>query len=124
VCDGAPPDTTPPTLTPSPDKFILWPPNHKMVPITIRTNASDNSGLPVTLAASVTSSEPVDDPEGDWTTPVIDPATGTITLQLRADRLGKGNGRQYTITISATDQAGNTSTATVKVTVPHDQGKK
>lgn len=113
----------PPRLAPIVNKAILWPPNHKMVTITIQANASDNGGMPVSLSASVSSNEPVDDPAGDWTTPVIDQATGTITLQLRADRLGKGNGRQYTITITATDQSGNESTASVKIIVPHDQAK-
>jgi len=40
--------------------------------------------------------------------------------QLRADRAASGPGRIYTITIRATDAAGNTNTATVQVPVPHD----
>jgi len=41
-------------------------------------------------------------------------------VQLRADRAASGPGRIYTITIRATDAAGNTNTATVQVPVPHD----
>ena len=119
-------DDMAPTLAPAPDKTILWPANHKMVPITIFANASDNSGGPVTLSASVASNELQDglgdgDTPQDWTTPVIN--NGIITLQLRAERSGKGTVRIYTVTIVATDQSGNSSTAAVNITVPHDRGK-
>lgn len=119
-------DTTAPIITPAPDKTILWPANGKMDTVTIIANASDNSGQPVTLTASVSSNEPVNghgdgNTSSDWTEPVI--MNGIITLQLRAERSGKGDGRIYTITIVATDKAGLTSTAEVNILVPHDQGK-
>ena len=66
---------------------------------------------------SVSSNEPVDG-DGDW---VI---TGELTLGLRAERLGTGTGRTYTITVQCRDDSGNTSTKTIAVTVPHDQGKR
>ena len=47
-------DTTVPTLAPVSNKYILWPPNHKMVDIIIESNANDNSGV-FTLSASITS---------------------------------------------------------------------
>ena len=116
-------DTTAPTLAPVANQTILWPANKKMVPITIWAHAGDNSGLPVTLKATVSCNEA---PKGPpyWTAPVIDQAGGIITLKLQADRQPKGKGRQYTIGISATDQFGNLSTAQVVIVVPHDQGKK
>ena len=122
-------DTTPPTITnvtASPN--TLGPPNHKMVNITITTNVNDDSGLPVTLSAAVSSNELQKglgdgDTAPDWTEPVIDQQTGVITLQLRAECSGSGNGREYTITITATDALGNTSTAPIKILVPHDKGK-
>jgi hypothetical protein len=43
-------------------------------------------------------------------------------VQLRADGLGTGSGRVYTINTVATDAAGNTMSATSTCTVPHDQG--
>lgn len=115
-------DNQAPTLVPKPDKSILWPPFHQMVPVTIVTNAVDNSGGPVTLTVSVTSNEPNNhngchEPDRDWTTPVIDQTTGVITLKLRAERNPKGKGREYTINITATDQSGNKSHAVVKITV-------
>jgi hypothetical protein len=122
-------DIQAPTLSPMADKTILWPPNHGMVPITIQTNATDNSGLPVMLNVSVSSNEAIDglgdgDTSPDWTEPVFDQETGAITFQLRAERSGSGNGRQHTITITATDASGNSSTANVKILVPHDKPKK
>jgi hypothetical protein len=122
-------DTAAPTLAPIPSKTILWPPNHQMVGITIQANASDNSGNPVSLSASVASNEPIEglgdgDAAPDWAQPVIDQQTGEISLQLRAERSGSGSGRIYTISITATDQSGNASTADVKIIVPHDNRKK
>lgn len=122
-------DITPPTLEPTANKTILWPPNHKMTDIVIEANASDNSGLPVTLNASITSNEPVNgsgdgNTSPDWTGPVIDQENGIITFQLRAERSGNGNGRIYTITITAADTSNNTATANIEITVPHDKKKK
>ncbi len=122
-------DSSAPAISPVASAYIMWPPNHIMVNIAIEANAVDNSGLPVTLTASVASNEPIDglgdgDTGPDWTQPVIDQNTGRIDLQLRRERSGRGTGRVYTITITATDSSGNTSTAKVNITVPHDMGKK
>lgn len=122
-------DNTPPTLAPVANVTTLWPPNHGMVDITIRANASDNSGRPVALAAIVNSNEPQDglgdgDMRPDWTEPLIDQMNGIITLKLRAERSGRGTGRIYTITIIATDASGNSNQAKVEIKVPRDQRKK
>ena len=100
-----------------------------MVDIVVDTNVSDNSGLPVTLNASITSNEPIDGTgQGDkspyWTEPVIDQENGIITFQLRAERSGKGNRRVYTITITAADTSNNTTTANIEITAPHDKRNK
>ena len=116
-------DTISPTLSPVASQNILWPPNHKMVPVTIQANAADNSGIPAQLAVSIACNES-ENGATYWTSPVIDQSTGTISLSLMADRFGNGFGRQYTISITAKDDVGNTSTANVKIIVPHDQGKK
>src|SRR6185436_3426285 len=43
------------------------------------------------------------------------------TFQLRAERSGPGNGREYTITYQASDATGNTTTKTATVIVPKNQ---
>ena len=117
-------------LAPVPDPSVLWPPNHKMVNVSINAMAYDRNGFPMVLnSATVISNEPVTSNEDgdlspDWTEPVINQATGIITLKLRAERLGKGNGREYSISITATEKSGNINNAIVKVLVPHDQSKK
>jgi hypothetical protein len=113
-------DTIAPTITgisASPDS--LWPPNHKMVEVTINYTAFDACCL-VSTQLSATSSEP-DDGLGDGDT------TGDIELvdahhvPLRAERSGKGDGRTYTVTIKAMDCAGHVTTRTVTVKVPKSQ---
>jgi hypothetical protein len=122
-------DTTAPTLAPTSSVNLLWPANHEMVPVTIWANAVHNGGGAVSLAARVQSSEPLDD-SGDGSTEEdciltsVDDATGTVLVQLRAERSGTGTGRVYTVTITASDLMGNQSTATVDIRVPHDRKKK
>jgi hypothetical protein len=119
-------DTTPPRLAPVANKTVLWPPDHTMVSILINANASDSSGLPVMLRASVSSNEPETglgdwDIGPDWIDAEIDQERGTIALQLRAERSEWGNGRQYAVTITATDQSGNVSAADINILVPRDR---
>jgi hypothetical protein len=117
-------DETPPTigsLTASPD--VLWAPNHKMVEVTIGAVTSDICDAdPVSRIISVTSNEPVND-IGDGNTEPDWEITGDLTVDLRAERAGPLTSRIYTITVECTDFSGNTTTSTVTVTVPHDQGK-
>jgi hypothetical protein len=121
-------DDLSPTLAPVVNKNILWPPDHRMVDIVLWANASDNSGLPVHLSATIASNEPIEDlgdgeTEPDFTEPAIDQDNGIISLQLRAERSGGGSGRIYLITVTATDESGNVSTAEVEIIVPHDKMK-
>ena len=71
----------------------------------------------------VTSSEP-DNGLGDGDTAGDAVITGLLSVNLRAERAGKGNGRTYTITVEARDEAGNASTKTCTVFVPKSQGGK
>lgn len=112
-------DKTAPSLSVSASPGLLWPPNHKMVKVTPTVSASDaNPGTTVELV-SVTSSEPDNGlGDGDTGNDIVINADGTISL--RAERSGAGSGRVYTMTYLAVDVAGNTSTASATVTVPHD----
>lgn len=110
-------DTTPPTitsLTASPSN--LWPDNHKLVNVTLTGTTTDLVDTNPTLQIlSVTSNQPIVQNSNPGQSPDV-VITGAMTLQLRAERTG-GADRTYTITVKATDFSGNTSTATVQVTV-------
>jgi hypothetical protein len=109
-------DKTSPAITMgSVSPSVLWPPNHKMVNVTIIYNATDNCGQPVCKISSVTSNESIS--RSDYA--IVD----AHHVKLTADRLGSGNGRIYTITITCKDASGNSSSQALTVTVPHDQGK-
>jgi hypothetical protein len=120
VIDQEPPVIS--SVTASPNE--LWPPNHKMVPVTVAVAVSDICDPePVCLITEVASNEPVNG-LGDGNTAPDWEITGGLTVNLRAERSGKGSGRVYTITVECTDQSKNSSTDTETVTVPHDKGKK
>jgi hypothetical protein len=107
-----------------PSTTILWPPNHSLIDVTIPVDAEDDSGGPVTISGlTVTSSEPPDDTEPDIVIVDDGAADGVIDLQLRSEREGSGDGRVYTVTITVTDEAGNSSTCEVEIQVPHDSKK-
>jgi len=115
-------DSTPPVITSlsaTPD--VLWPPNHKFVPVSLTTSVTDTCDVsPVCKVTSVVSSEP---PLGGGSGNT-DPdylITGASNVLLRAERDGTGPGRAYTITVQCTDGSGNSSQKAVVVTVPHDQ---
>jgi hypothetical protein len=121
-------DVTPPTLgRVTPSKTTLWPPNHKLVPISIGVTLSDNCGDTTTATqcqvTNVTSNEPINgrgDGNTDWDWEI----TGPLGLMLRAERAGLLNSRIYTIWVVCTDPSGASTTGTTTVTVPHDQRGK
>ncbi len=116
-------DKTPPVLNVTVTPGLLWPPNHKMVLVTPSINVSDNlTGNVQTEIVSVTSSEPDNGlGDGDTANDIVINPDGTIFL--RAERAGSGNGRIYTITMLATDNAGNRTVAVTEAIVPHDKGR-
>ena len=81
---------------------------------------------PPSVAVSVSSDEPVNgtgdgDTAPDWS--VTDNGDGTFDVELRAERAGKGDGRTYTITATATDLTGGSASSSVEVNVPHSKGR-
>ncbi len=100
------------------DKPVLWPPNHMMVPVTLRYSVSDNCDASLKPVITISSNEPVDGTGDGATSPdweVID----AHHVLLRAERAGNGSGRIYTITLTVTDSAGSSSSSSVTVNVPH-----
>jgi len=120
-------DTTPPLVTVDASPNYLWPPNHKMYDVHNNVTvfeACDPSPSLVLEAAS--SSEPDDTPGGGDGNTVDDIQGATIgsadfDLRLRAERMGQGSGRIYSLRYTATDDSGNVGTVTDTVSVPHDQ---
>ncbi len=105
-----PPTITRITATPN----VLWPPNGKAVGVSVDVGTSDDSDpAPRCQITGVTSNETV--VETPWR------VTGALAVDLRAERFGLGTGRIYTLTITCMNSSELSSTATVGVTVPHDQ---
>jgi RNA polymerase sigma factor (sigma-70 family) len=105
----------------SPD--LLWPPDHRMVDVTVSVSAEDNCHLAGCRITSVTSSEPTFS-QGTGHTALDWQITGDLTVSLRAERSGGRTGRVYNITVECTDDSGNPSTAAVQIAVPHDLRSK
>jgi hypothetical protein len=114
-------DKTKPAISGMPSRCTLWPPNNKMVTVATITAGDTGSGLAAgSLHVDVTSNEG----PGDAGSPdiLVSPNGTGFVVQLRADRAGNGGDRVYSLSASATDNAGNTVSVTGSCTVPHDQG--
>lgn len=114
ITDGQPPVIG--TVTASPN--ALKQNNHKMTTVKINYPVvTDNCGVAITPVLSVSSDEPMmtsdkGDKAPDWV--VID----ANTVQLRSERWSKGDGREYTITVMASDGVNQAVPKTVTVKVP------
>jgi hypothetical protein len=116
-------DRTPPVILGiEANPEVLWPPNHKFVPITYNVRAKDNcDAAPVSGIVSISSNEPVNGLGDGNTEPDWKFRPGALTAELLAERSGTGSGRVYTATITVADDYGNVATGTEEVEVPHDQ---
>jgi hypothetical protein len=106
-----PPSGTPPTitsLTAAPN--VLWPPNHKMVRVSLQVTATGDPS-PDCRIDSTASNEP-----GSEEQTII---TGPLTVNLRAERTASSNGRVYTISVTCTNTSGIASQI-ITVGVPHN----
>jgi glycosidase len=116
-------DVTPPVVNIAANPSTLWPPNGKMVAVSVSGTITDSlSGVnPSTAAFAVTDEYGQVQPHGPVTL-----GTGgsySFSVQLQASRNGNDqDGRHYTITVSASDYAGNVGSGSAVVIVPHDQG--
>jgi microsomal dipeptidase-like Zn-dependent dipeptidase len=120
-------DTVPPEVDCEAYPQELWPPNGKMVPVTVETFCADTlsgfASMPMTTAMS---SEP-DSKQGKGDRP--DDIQGFMlgspetSGELRSERLGAGPGRTYTLGYTCYDMAGNASSCESSVIVPHDKRK-
>lgn len=102
-----------------PSQTVLWPPNHKLIPVQI-LGVTDPDNLSTTIAVTaVTQDEPVNGlGDGDTSPDAVIQGQGVL---LRAERSGTGSGRVYQVSFTATDSKGGTCNGTVTVSVPHDK---
>ena len=117
VCDTAASAPTIDRISASPS--TLWPPNHQMVTVALSVDAHDSCPEVTTCSiVSVDSNEPVND-LGDGDTLPDWEIIGDLEVNLRAERSGLGSDREYTIGVECTDEAGNSTSGSTIVTVPH-----
>jgi uncharacterized delta-60 repeat protein len=112
-------DTTPPTIeSASVSPSVLWPPDHRMVPVRVWVSAHDDSDAVTCAIVSIRSNERVDGRFDGHTSPdwVI---TGALTAELRAERSWLGFGRVYTLAVRCQDDSGNEATKKLFVRVPY-----
>jgi hypothetical protein len=116
-------DTTAPDLSLSVSPSVLWPPNHKLVPVTVTPTVYDTCDPnPQLRLVSITSNEgDLANGSGHTSPDIQDAQFGTDDRQflLRAERRGGGGGRVYTITYEAEDADGNITQRQTTVQVTH-----
>jgi hypothetical protein len=122
---SVPVDTKPPAIRITATPMTLWPPNGKLVTITVSGTIIDESfgsGVDVESAVYAVADEYGQiEPSGKF---ILERDSYIFTVSLEASRQGKDrDGRHYAITVSAADHAGNVGRAATTVTVPHDQGQ-
>ena len=117
-------DTRPPVIaSAAAQPSSLWPPNHKMVPVTLTVDVSDIlDATPSCRVISITSNEPING-KGDGNTSPDWRIIDNLEVELRAERSRHGHGRVYTVTVRCLDDSGNSATRNVLVPVAHDRGK-
>jgi hypothetical protein len=108
-------DKTGPVIGGLPKNCVLSPPKHQLEQVATVTAADSLSGVS-SLTVTASSSEPDSGTGGGDVPGDIIISGGTV--QLRAERSPSGKGRLYTITATALDVAGNTTTATATCSVP------
>lgn len=128
----------------------IWPPNHKLQSIAVNYSDDDGDGSQSIMVSAPAGSHnqydssgaedvgaghtPVDFLPGGPAT-ANDPGTATTYPQVRSERSGKDGDRVYTISVTCShspevdpdnpnEATGQSGTATVTVTVPHDQRKQ
>jgi hypothetical protein len=98
----------------------LWPPNHNLV----KVGLGGSSGCPGATSVSVFSDEDdqADTGDGNFSPDARDIAP--VSLRLRSERSGNGDGRVYLVVAKATDASGNVAASCNTVVVPKSQSKK
>ena len=129
--DACDPDGERPVLTVAAPARVFWPPEHQYVSVNLSNlglAVSDN-GVPGLLPATdvvvtrVTADEAESAPGSGNTVSDVVIAGDCRSVQVRAERAGRGNGRVYTLHLAVADPSGNVGRATYKVRVPKTENK-
>jgi hypothetical protein len=112
-------DETPPQLTLRLETDRIWPPNGKLVPVTV-TGATTDDESNITRVWFTTRDEYGSVQPNGVAAVTNDRFRFTVDLVARRPGHDK-DGRRYQISVTAEDAAGNSATATADVVVMHDQ---
>lgn len=118
-------DRTEPDVTASASPDRLFPPNGKLVTVTVTGQVEDDlSGVAASSGRFVVDDEYGDvEPSGSFV--IGKDGSYRFTVKLPARRKGNDrSGRLFTIRVTALDVAGNLGEATTQVLVPHDRRAK
>lgn len=101
---------------------ILWPPDHRLVPVPLPIEARDACSDTVRLKPIAVLSDEAPNVRGvgDGHSLADFEILDDGTVLLRRERAGGGDGRVYHVIVDVLDDAGNVSRADVRVDVPHD----
>ena len=108
------PFCTTPVITVSTNPSLLWPPNGKMVPVVVSGTITDTGCTVITAAYALTDEYGEVQPSG----PVTLGSDGfySFTVFLKSSRIGAdSDGRVYTVTVRAEDNAHNVASKTSAV---------
>ena len=100
---------------------MLWPPNNKMALLSYSVESDCDSSFASSINTEVFSNESNDEKQAKPF--LIDALMDNSGMSLRAERLGKGNGRIYLVRTSGVDLLGQVYHDCRTVTVPHDKSK-
>jgi cysteine-rich repeat protein len=100
----------------------MWPPNHKMVSMTVEGVTDPGGDTLVVAVTGIMQDEPIDGP-GDGSTCPDATGIGTDGASLRSERAGPGDGRTYHVAFEAVDRCNVACTGEVLVCVRHDRGR-
>ena len=110
LASNQPPDCSGTMASPS----LIWPPNGKMVPVSILGVTDPEGGSIALRITAITQDEPGAAFSG----------IGSSVAQVKAERDGKGDGRVYHIEFEATDPSGASCVGKVTVCLPHDRSDR